>query len=180
MTSILFQNRSFHSAVPVSVSCATDGVHGSTTIVASNGSLSSSPNRPSEDDHSCANGNSTNGTVTSSPTDHHHSSPTCLMIKLESNDDQSLLLGGNGNESSDSNGNDGTGQSILRLDQNDTIDSADTTVLHPCEVHVKPEPFDGMPSLSSPTQMTLDVLQPASVERTRELEPSPPTTVISL
>ena len=37
-----------------------------------------------------------------------------------------------------------------------------------------------MPSLSSPAEMTLDVLQPASVERTRELEPSPPTTVISL
>lgn len=52
------------------------------------------------------------------------------------------------------------------------------TVLHPSEVHLKSEQIDTLPPLASPAQM-VDVI-PTGVDRSRELEPSPPATVISL
>ncbi|UXI16910.1 Serine threonine protein kinase-related domain containing protein [Sarcoptes scabiei] len=53
-----------------------------------------------------------------------------------------------------------------------------TAVLHTNEVHIKTEPIDSLPPLASPAQM-VDVI-PANVDHSRELEPSPPATVISL
>lgn len=68
--------------------------------------------------------------------------------------------------------------------QNDRIKtesmSATTTAVlqHPNEVHIKTEPIDSLPPLASPAQM-VDVIS-ANVDHSRELEPSPPATVISL
>lgn len=65
--------------------------------------------------------------------------------------------------------------------QNDRIktEPMSTTVLqHSNEVHIKTEPIDSLPPLASPAQM-VDVIS-ANVDHSRELEPSPPATVISL
>ncbi|XP_075586404.1 grainy head isoform X7 [Dermatophagoides farinae] len=62
-----------------------------------------------------------------------------------------------------------------------TASTATTTVLqHVNEVvHIKNEPLDTLPPLSSPGQM-VDVISANNVDHSRELEPSPPATVISL
>ena len=60
-----------------------------------------------------------------------------------------------------------------------------TNVLQPHEIYIKAEPLDPMPPLASPAN-AMDVVQTAGVtavssaEKMRELEASPPATVISL
>ncbi|XP_017488916.1 PREDICTED: protein grainyhead-like, partial [Rhagoletis zephyria] len=57
-----------------------------------------------------------------------------------------------------------------------------TVLSHPGEsglVHIKSEPLDPLPPLASPAQM-VDVLPAGVVDRSRELQQSPPATVISL
>ncbi|KAJ6218222.1 hypothetical protein RDWZM_009379 [Blomia tropicalis] len=170
------------SAVPVSVSTA--DVLQNAAIVATSGSLTSSPNRHS-DEEQLSNTSPING----------HVSPHG-NVKLEQNNHlivtqaDNLVANGNDNTSqtiivttSDTNQNQITGQNgqaVMHSNdvhiKNEPITQA--TVLHPNEVHIKSEPIDPLPPLASPAQM-VDV-HPAGVDRSRELEPSPPTTVISL
>ena len=171
-----------YSAVPVSVSTA--DVLQNAAIVATSGSLTSSPNRHS-DEEQLSNTSPING----------HVSPHG-NVKLEQNNHlivtqaDNLVANGNDNTSqtiivttSDTNQNQITGQNgqaVMHSNdvhiKNEPITQA--TVLHPNEVHIKSEPIDPLPPLASPAQM-VDV-HPAGVDRSRELEPSPPTTVISL
>lgn len=52
------------------------------------------------------------------------------------------------------------------------------SVLHHNDVHIKSEPLDPLPPVASPVTM-VDVIA-TGVDRSRDLEPSPPATVISL
>ena len=52
------------------------------------------------------------------------------------------------------------------------------TVLHHNDVHIKSEPLDPLPPAASPVTM-VDVIA-TGIDRSRDLEPSPPATVISL
>jgi hypothetical protein len=59
-----------------------------------------------------------------------------------------------------------------------TINANNGSVLHHNDVHIKSEPLDPLPPAASPVTM-VDVIQ-TGVDRSRDLEPSPPATVISL
>ena len=163
----------YFSAVPVSVSAA--DVLQNATIVATSGSLASSPNRHSDEEQLS---NPLNG----------HTSPQ-NNLKIEKNNHLIVTSADNGL----ANGNNNSGQTIIVtsdasqnlttqngqavLHSNDVHIKSESiqqaTVLHPNEVHIKSEPLDPLPPLASPAQMI-------DVDRTRELEPSPPATVISL
>lgn len=71
------------------------------------------------------------------------------------------------------------GQAVLHGNEVHIKSEPQATVLHPNEVHIKSEPLDPLPPLASPAQM-IDVLPAGVVDRSRELEQSPPATVISL
>lgn len=181
-----FSSFSF-SAVPVSVSAA--DVLQNATIVATSGSLTSSPNRHS-DEEKFSTGSPLNG----------HSSPQSANKHGEKNNShqqqQQHQLIVSSAESLVSNGD---GQTILvtsSLDGSTTTTNGQAvhgndvriksiksepqaTVLHANEVHIKSEPLDPLPPLASPAQM-IDVLPAGVVDRSRELEQSPPATVISL
>jgi hypothetical protein len=59
------------------------------------------------------------------------------------------------------------------------IPTSNSSVLHHNDIHIKQEPLDNsLPPLASPATI-VDVVA-GGVDRNRELEPSPPTTVISL
>lgn len=167
------------SAVPVSVSSS--DVLQNATIVATSGSLASSPNRHSDEKQ-----------LSSTSPINGHTSPQAVKIEksnhlivaqadnLVSNGDatgQAILVTSSDGTSSLSAPN---GQTVLHSGdvhiKSEPLTQA--TVLHPSEVHIKSEPLDPLPPLASPAQM-VDVLS-AGVDRTRELEPSPPATVISL
>lgn len=60
----------------------------------------------------------------------------------------------------------------------ETISGNNTTVLHHNDVHIKSEPLDPLPPAASPVTM-VDVIA-TGIDRSRDLEPSPPATVISL
>ena len=167
------------SAVPVSVSTA--DVLQNATIVATSGSLASSPNRHSDEEH-LSNTSPINGH--SSPhnakIDRNHLilTPNETLVTNDENATQTIIVTTSG-ESGQTNLTQ-NGQAVLH--SNDvhikTEPLNQTTVLHPNEVHIKSEPLDPLPPLASPAQMIDGI--PAGVDRSRELEPSPPATVISL
>ncbi|CAG2173733.1 unnamed protein product, partial [Oppiella nova] len=69
---------------------------------------------------------------------------------------------------------------IVVVDHHNDHHIPNATVLHhnDDEVHIKSEPLDPLPPVASPVQM-VDVIA-NGVDRSRDLEPSPPATVISL
>ena len=206
-----------YSAVPVSA-VSTANVLQNATIVATSGSLTSSPNQHSDEDQ-LSNTSPVNG----------HNSPQNPNGKLGKKSHLIVTSGDNLVTNGDStsqaiivttNQNNPlavrNGQALLHsnevhiksepIDQTSVLHPSEvhiknepltlTSVLHPSEVHIKNEPLtpttvlhanevhlkaeqiDSLPPLASPAQM-VDVI-PAGVDRSRELEPSPPATVISL
>lgn len=143
-----------------------------------------SPDRPSDEDQ-MAHSSPINGHT--SP--HRHSpsdklrqlivpSSTGATLTLLTNGDASqVLTNGDSNQlitNGDVNQTIVTSAAEIRSDQHT---QANSSVMHH-EVHIKAEPLDPMPPLASPAQM-VDV-GADGVDRNRDLEPSPPTTVISL
>src|SRR5699024_6128955 len=136
---------------PVSVSAA--DVLQNATIVATSGSLTSSPNRHS-DEEPLSNTSPLNG----------HTSPQA-SVKIEKNNHLIITQSDNLVSNGDSSGqaiivttSDGTqslasqnGQSVLH--SNDVHIKSEpltqATVLHPNEVHIKSEPLDPLPPLAS-------------------------------
>jgi hypothetical protein len=65
----------------------------------------------------------------------------------------------------------------LSHNNNNNNNTNNSSVLHHNEVHIKSEPLDPLPPLASPAMV--EVIS-GGVDRNRDLEPSPPATVISL
>lgn len=135
------------------------------TIVTNSSPIGSSPRESEDEQATAAHSSPINGQ--SSP---QRQSPHEKLRQLIVPSSETILTNGN------------TTQTIVvtaseARNDHQLTQSTDSSVL-PNEVHIKTEPLDPMPPLASPATM-VDVVA-SGVDRNRDLEPSPPATVISL
>ncbi|CAG2110231.1 unnamed protein product [Medioppia subpectinata] len=146
------------SAVPVTTVNTADLV-ANATIITTTSPNGSSPARHSDEEH-LGHSSPVNGNI--SPQRHSPHETRQLIVSSSG----AILTNGDSNA-----------QTIV-VTAGDNHHHNNTSVLHHNEVHIKSEPLDPLPPVASPVQM-VDVIA-SGVDRNRDLEPSPPATVISL
>lgn len=152
------------SAVPVTAVNSGDLVANTTIVAATTSPNGSSPNRHSDEEH-MGHSSPMNGHI--SPQRHSPIEKRQLIVSSSG----AIITNGDSNA-----------QTIVVTAGDHRCDThtitANNSVLHHNDVHIKSEPLDPLPPAASPVTM-VDVIA-TGVDRSRDLEPSPPATVISL
>ncbi|XP_054152988.1 protein grainyhead-like [Oppia nitens] len=162
------------SAVPVTAVNTAELVANATIVTANSSPNGSSSAQQSDEEHHLGHSSPINGNI--SPLRQQQHTPPEKTRQLIVSSSGAIMTNG-----------DSTPQTIIVTSgdtnhNNNNINhhnNNNNTILHTNDVNIKSEPLDPLPPVASPVQM-VDVIATGGVDRNRELEPSPPATVISL